>query len=271
MQKKTVVMLVAAIAACVVIGACLRLLGPAHSGRSGGGNGGVAALLAQAKTVENSGDLLATKALYQKLLSDYPNHREVAEWQKKIEQMNIKVLFSTVMTPQCIMYEIQPGDSFEKIARDHKTTVELIKKANGLTDDRIYPGMKVKVWNTPFTILVDKSSNLLLLKSNEEIVKTYVVSTGKNNCTPVGTFKIIEKIVNPPWYKDGKVIPPSSPANILGTRWMGWDKEGYGIHGTTEPQSLGKQATAGCVRMSNQEVEELFSIVPQGTAVTIVD
>jgi lipoprotein-anchoring transpeptidase ErfK/SrfK len=52
---------------------------------------------------------------------------------------------------------------------------------------------------------------------------------------------------------------------------MGIDVPSYGIHGTTEPQSLGKQVTQGCVRMANPEVEELYTIVPLGTEVTIVD
>jgi lipoprotein-anchoring transpeptidase ErfK/SrfK len=77
--------------------------------------------------------------------------------------------------------------------------------------------------------------------------------------------------VNPTWYKQGAVIPAGSPENILGTRWMGFDLPAYGIHGTTEPQSLGKQVTQGCVRMSNADVEQLFIIVPIGTEVTIVD
>jgi lipoprotein-anchoring transpeptidase ErfK/SrfK len=52
---------------------------------------------------------------------------------------------------------------------------------------------------------------------------------------------------------------------------MGFDLEGYGIHGTNEPDKLGQQITLGCVRMSNEEVEELFSIVPTSTEVTILD
>jgi lipoprotein-anchoring transpeptidase ErfK/SrfK len=119
---------------------------------------------------------------------------------------------------------------------------------------------------------VDKSQNTLILKTNEDVVKTYIVSTGSNNSTPTGTFKIIEKIVNPPWYKPGGgIVPAGSPENILGTRWLGINKEGYGIHGTTDPKSLGKQVTAGCVRMSNTDVEELFGIVAKDTEVIIVD
>ncbi|MFA5199950.1 MAG: L,D-transpeptidase family protein [Candidatus Omnitrophota bacterium] len=52
---------------------------------------------------------------------------------------------------------------------------------------------------------------------------------------------------------------------------MGFDLAGYGIHGTTQPQELGKQVTEGCVRLSNQDVEELYTIVPMGTETTIIE
>jgi lipoprotein-anchoring transpeptidase ErfK/SrfK len=144
-------------------------------------------------------------------------------------------------------------------------------KSNNLDGSKIIPGRKIKVWNAPFSIFVDKSQNILLLKSDEEVVKTYLASTGKNNSTPVGTFKITNKLPNPTWFKAGAAVPPESPENVLGTRWMGFDLPGYGIHGTTEPKELGKQVTQGCVRLSNNDVEELYTIVPLGTEVTIVD
>ncbi|MDD2679723.1 MAG: L,D-transpeptidase, partial [Candidatus Omnitrophica bacterium] len=105
----------------------------------------------------------------------------------------------------------------------------------------------------------------------EEIIKTYIVSTGKDNSTPVGNFKITSKLINPVWFKTGAVVPAGSPENILGTRWMGLNMPSYGIHGTTDPQSLGKPVTQGCVRMANSDVEELYAIIPIGTEVTIVD
>ena len=229
-------------------------------------------LSAEAKKMEENGDLVSARGAYQKLVNDYSNSREVLEWQKKLEDLNIRLLFSPVITPKSIEYEIKPGDSLDKIAREYKTTVELLMRSNNLVSENIFPGKKIKVWTAPFSIVVDKSQNTLILKSNEEVIKTYTVATGLNNSSPVGTFKIIEKIVNPPWYKPGGgIIPAGNPQNILGTRWLGLDKEGYGIHGTTDPQSLGKQAPAGCVRMLNAEVEQLYSIVPKGTEVTIVD
>ncbi len=103
------------------------------------------------------------------------------------------------------------------------------------------------------------------------MIKTYVVSTGKDNSTPAGTFKIVNKLDSPTWFKAGAVVPADDPQNILGTRWLGFDLPGYGIHGTTDPGSLGSQVTQGCVRMSNPDIEELYIIVPMGTEATVVD
>ncbi|MCU0651033.1 MAG: L,D-transpeptidase family protein [Candidatus Omnitrophica bacterium] len=231
----------------------------------------VSAEAAAARGLEERGDISGARSEYLRLIGEIPNSREVLAWQKKVEDLNIKLLFSSSITAGTSEYEIKPGDSLEKIARDFKTTVDLIKKSNGILSDNIFPGKKIKVRTAPFSIVVDKSQNLLLLKDGDEVFKSYTVATGSNNSTPVGTFKVIEKIVNPPWYKPGKVVPAGSPENILGTRWLGLTKEGYGIHGTTDPKSLGNQVTAGCVRMANAEVEELFSIVPVGVEVTIVD
>lgn len=229
------------------------------------------ALSSQARDLQTKGNLSAAKAVYQKLVNDFSNSGEVMSWQTRIDDINIKLLFSPVVTPKSALYEIKPGDTLSRIARQFKTTADLIKKSNNLASDVITPGKKVKIWKAPFAILVDKSQNILILKSDEEILKTYVVATGKDNSTPVGTFKITSKLVNPTWFKAGAVVPAGSPENILGTRWMGLDKPSYGIHGTTDPQSLGKQATQGCVRMANSDVEELYTIVPLGTEVVIVD
>lgn len=186
-------------------------------------------------------------------------------------QRRWKALFSKEITPDSIAYTVKPGDSLYVLARKNHTTVDLIKKINGLKSDSIYPQMKLKIHTAPFSIRIDKSKNVLVLYSNDEAVKKYSVATGKKNCTPVGEFKITDKLVHPTWFKTGAILPPGSPENALGTRWIGFDKPGYGIHGTIEPKSIGTQASEGCIRMLNEEVEELYSLVPVGTKITIQD
>lgn len=229
-------------------------------------------LLAEAVESEKRSDFTGLKSVYQKLINDFSGNKDVGAWQKKLDETNIRIILSSQAVPGLSQeYIIQPLDNLTKISKQFNTTVDLIKKINNLASDKINPGRKLKIWTGKFSVLADKSQNILMLKCNDEIIKTYNVSTGLNNSTPVGTFKITTKLVNPVWYKSGAVVPPDSPENILGTRWMGFDLEGYGIHGTTSPESIGTQATAGCVRMLNNEVEELYTFLPQGTEVTIVD
>ncbi|MBL7081860.1 MAG: L,D-transpeptidase family protein [Candidatus Omnitrophica bacterium] len=228
-------------------------------------------ILNQAAEQEVKGDPLRAKSLYEKLVNDFANSPQVGDWQKKIWDLNIKLLFSPTITEGSILYEIEPGDSLSKIAKKFNTTIGLLKRSNGLLSEKIISGRKLKAWTKPFNIVVDKSQNILILKSNDEVIKTYIVSTGINNSTPIGNFKIVKKLVDPPWHTSGTVIPPESPDNILGSRWMGFDLEGYGIHGTINNETLGQQITQGCIRMSNSDVEELFTIVPRNTAVVIVD
>jgi lipoprotein-anchoring transpeptidase ErfK/SrfK len=186
-------------------------------------------------------------------------------------QRRWKALVSKEITPDSIAYTVQAGDTLYVLAKKNHTTVDFIKKINDLKSNNIYPKMKLKIHTAPFLIRIDKSKNTLVLYSNDEAVKKYSVATGKKNCTPVGEFKITDKLVHPTWFKTGAILPPGSPENALGTRWMGFDKPAYGIHGTIEPKSIGTQASEGCIRMLNEDVEELYSIVPVGTKVIIQD
>ena len=229
------------------------------------------ALLRLGQVYEAQQQWLEARTMYQKLIEQVPNSPLLPETQQHLGRANIALLFSPTLTDLDVEYEVKPGDSLGRIAADHGTTVELLKKANNLKNTVIRPQQKLKVPKGKFSIVVDKSHNELLLTEDKQFVKSYIVATGKENSTPVGAFKIVTKVPNPVWYKQGAVVSPDSPENILGTRWMGLSKQGYGIHGSVDPTTLGKQMTAGCVRMANSDVEELFGIVPLGTDVTIVD
>jgi lipoprotein-anchoring transpeptidase ErfK/SrfK len=190
---------------------------------------------------------------------------------RDFEKLNTKLLFSRTVTPGTLMHSVVEGESLYTIAKKYGTTSALIRRMNSLSKDVIYPGMKLKAVNGKFYARVDKSQNTLRLFLNDTPIKTYSVATGKANSTPTGEFMVKDKLVDPTWYKSGAVIEPGSPDNHLGTRWLGFDMPGYGIHGTTEPNLIGQQVSHGCVRMRNEDVEELYDILPQGTKVAITD
>lgn len=223
--------------------------------------------------LENAGKYLEAREIYKTYLAENSLPKKSAQkLRERIEKLNIKILFSPTLTSESVLHEVVQGDSLYEIAQKYHTTRALIKKSNHLQDDNIKIGSKLKVLDKAlFRITVDKTANVLTLYMNDKPFKHYRVATGLEGGTPTGEFKIINKIENPVWYKTGKVVQPGDPENYLGTRWLGIDAPGYGIHGTTEPESIGKQSSSGCVRMLNREVEELFIIVPQGTVVKITE
>jgi len=217
------------------------------------------------------GNYKKARDIYKRLLIDFPMFQSSGEIRSDIENLNMRIMFSPTLAENSVEYEIQSGDTLFAVAKKFNTTVELLKKVNDLETDLIHPGQHIKIVLSEFSIFVDKSDNTLTLNGDEEIIKTYSVSTGKNNGTPVGVFKIEEKMVKPPWYKVGSVVSADSKEYELGDRWMGLSLEGYGIHGTSDENSIGKQVTQGCVRMHNADIVELYTIVPSGTKVEIVD
>lgn len=120
-------------------------------------------------------------------------------------------------------------------------------------------------------IILNLASRLLTLYEGTEKVRIYPVAVGAPETpSPVGEFSISEKEVNPSW-TDPKteITVPSGPSNPLGYRWLGLYGN-YGIHGTNAPWSIGRSVSHGCIRMYEEDVEELFESVPMGTPVEII-
>jgi len=127
-------------------------------------------------------------------------------------------------------------------------------------------------------IVIKRASNLLTLYRGSHYVRQFHVATGQAVYpTPLGRFQIVVKWKDPTWYpptqdawaKGLKPVPPG-PDNPLGTRWMGINSPGVGIHGTDEPASIGYSESHGCIRMLVPDAEWLFDHVTVGTPVFIV-
>jgi lipoprotein-anchoring transpeptidase ErfK/SrfK len=108
-----------------------------------------------------------------------------------------------------------------------------------------------------FSITIDLSDRQLNLYNNGTLAKTFSVGIGRMvSPTPTGTYTIVNKVPN--------------PGGPFGVMWMGLSKPTYGIHGTSDPASIGHIVSHGCIRMYNRDVIELSRLVPLGTSVTII-
>lgn len=196
----------------------------------------------------------------------------VGEIKKVVSEINSELLFSKKETSSSEIYTVRPGDSLGKIAKKFGINVGLIMRSNKLQNSLIRAGEQLKISKAKFSIVIDKSDHLLTVLSDGKFFKQYNVAVGKpESPTPAGSFSIDSRLENPTWFHKGKVIPAGDPENILGTRWLGFSIPGYGIHGTTLPETIGTDSTSGCIRMHNEEVEELYDIIPPKTWVTITD
>jgi lipoprotein-anchoring transpeptidase ErfK/SrfK len=118
-------------------------------------------------------------------------------------------------------------------------------------------------------VLVSLVDRKLAVIDNGVVIATFQVAVGaKVSPSPTGEFTIISRVINPTYYHRGTVIPTGKD-NPVGTRWVGLNLKGYGIHGTNSPGSIGRAASHGCIRLRNRDMEQLFTMLGVGDAVQI--
>jgi lipoprotein-anchoring transpeptidase ErfK/SrfK len=162
-----------------------------------------------------------------------------------------------------MIHTVQAGETLFSISEDYRIPFHTLVTANPNIDpDIILVGQSIVIPglpspNTiPYSIQISLTNRTLTLMYQDQVQKVYPVGVGRMlHETPVGDFIIINKAPN--------------PGGPFGTIWMSLSKKSYGIHGTNDPASIGHYVSLGCVRMFNEDVEELARTIPIGTAVSI--
>ena len=165
------------------------------------------------------------------------------------------ILLGLMMVLNTVAFAQEPNNEVEKVTKINA------KASNNLTTN-----------NSERWILINIPARSLRLYDKDKCIAMYPVGIGTvNTKTPVGYFKVVEKVVNPTWTDpdDLKVVIPSGENNPLGYRWLGIGGN-YGIHGTNRPESVGHYVSNGCVRMVEADVEKVFDKVEVGTPVQII-
>jgi lipoprotein-anchoring transpeptidase ErfK/SrfK len=120
-------------------------------------------------------------------------------------------------------------------------------------------------------VVVSIPDRKLALVDGDQVVSVYPVAVGAPvSPSPVGTFTIVTRVTNPTYYRPGRVIAPGAN-NPIGTRWIGLNIKGFGIHGTDDPRSIGFARSHGCIRLRNEDVEQLFDRLRAGDVVELHD
>ncbi|ANY20552.1 Putative L,D-transpeptidase YkuD [Tsuneonella dongtanensis] len=131
-------------------------------------------------------------------------------------------------------------------------------------------------------VVVSKSDSVLKGYDDAgKLVVVFTVSSGSSRFPlPLGNWKINGKAPNPPFTYDPEVLGngddggkhklPPGPNSPVGVVWIDLSKEHYGIHGTPEPQTIGRAQSSGCVRLTNWDAARLAQMVKAGTKVEFV-
>jgi lipoprotein-anchoring transpeptidase ErfK/SrfK len=217
-------------------------------------------------------------------------HAEItAERQNQVRdilsQISEKTIFSTVFLkddPLVTEYQVRSGDSFNRIAKQYKTTEQLISQINGAANTHfVRAGVLLKVINGPFHAAVSKSAHVMHIYLQNVYVRSYKVALGADGSTPTGKWVVNDRLTNPTWTnpRTGQRVPADDPQNPLGKYWIALQgiegkalgQSGYGIHGTIDENSIGTDASMGCVRMANKDIEVVYTLLVPGSTVTVTD
>lgn len=129
-------------------------------------------------------------------------------------------------------------------------------------------------------IVVDKSERVLQVMKGDRVVASFPVSMGSEQYPlPIGDWKVTTYAFNPPFHYQPDILQgtpedaeeemlPPGPNGPVGIAWLDLTKEHYGIHGTPEPQTLGRAESSGCIRMANWDVLRLSRMVKPGVIAT---
>lgn len=246
-------------------------------------------LIAAADNAAATGRLAEARvALNRALFDPRASDTDVEMLRTRLAEMNRTMIFSPAVTPGDPLvetYAIQPGDRLITVvkASDLKVDWRFIQRVNAMSDPgRLRVGQKIKLVKGPFHAVVSKSDHRLDLfaditdpDGNRLFIRSFPVGLGEGGSTPTGKWVVrpASKLVNPHWVnpRTGERFAADDLKNPIGEHWLGLtgaDSQtevlsGYGIHGTIEPETIGRDASMGCVRMLPEDIAVIYEMLAE--------
>ncbi len=211
-----------------------------------------------------------------------------ARLRDRLGSLNDELVFSPRVhpgDPVTMNYSVRSGDVLSRIVRRETLHVDwrLVTRVNRIdSPQRIRAGQSLKLVRGPFHAVVHKSDYRLDLWWGDPerpqswlFIRSFDVGLGEENSTPVGEFRVMSgsKVINPGWTnpRTFESYKPNDPENPIGRYWIGIEGIGeasvhtsYGLHGTIEPDSIGRSMSMGCVRMHDDDIELMYELLSEG-------
>ena len=253
--------------------------GAVDEGVSDSGAGGptvsVRSAIEAARNARSRGDLIGARASYASALNlGLPDSEGIAI-RGELANLAEALVFSRAMSPDdplSFSHHVGGGESLNLIARRNKITEALMASINHISNpNRLRAGARLKVIRGPFNAVIWKSAHRLDAYLGDTYVRSFQVGLGTNGGTPEGHWIVKNKLMNPSWTdpSTGRYYAAEEPDNPIGERWIGIEcveggcigREGFGIHGTIEPKSIGENMSMGCVRLVPEDVALVYDLL----------
>lgn len=237
---------------------------------------------------KKNGDVIEARHELNAMLAATRDPAEQAELRRQLADIADETIFSArraTNDPLIEQYTIKPGDRLTQIAPRYDVPYDILLAINHIPDaSKIRAGQQIVIPRGPFHARIYKSAFRMDIYLQDLYVKSLPVGLGADPGTPTGVWKVENRLPNPTYHppasaRDKRIIHANDPSNPLGEHWIGLKgiegeavgRDGYGIHGTIEPGSIGKAVSMGCVRMLNEDVAFVYRLLqPGSSSVTIL-
>lgn len=244
-----------------------------------------------------NGDIPVGRALLSELLfrdGALPRH-EAQAVRERLAFLNENTIFNKkrnaeqiAKDPIVALHKVQSGEYLSTIGNTYRIPYQLIERINGIDARRLQAGQGVQVIKGPVHAQIDKSDYRMDLYVEDPdglriYLKSYTVGLGEFDSTPIGKWlvkpgsKVGPANGGPSWVnpRTGEKYDRNDPNIPIGEYWMALegqddntrDKKGYGIHATNDPESIGRQESMGCIRMRDEDVDEVFYTLFEGSSI----
>lgn len=240
--------------------------------------------LQAAVAARDAGRLLeARMQLNQALQTGLPS-QDIPAARETLSDLSQRTLLTRVVLdndPLVVAHIAAPGQTLGRIADNYRITEDLLAEVNGIANKHlIRQGQRIKALRGPFHATVSKSDHLMHLYLQDTYVRTFRVALGIDGGTPTGKWKVKDKLPNPGWTdpRTGKRWHPDDPNNPIGEYWIGLEgiegnavgQFGYGIHGTIEPETIGRDVSLGCIRLAADDIAAVYKMLVVGHSLVTV-
>lgn len=242
-------------------------------------------LIDEAMTIldDNPDRIIEARQILNDALQMTANTQQQDTIKRKLAGLSDKWLFSRTIYPQdklCGTYKVEPGEQLRNIGRLFNVPYEALMEINKISDaSKLKADQIIKIIHGPFHAIVDRSEFTLDLYLQDAYVKSFEVGLGKEDMeTPTGLWVVQQggKLVKPRWTDplSGRTYEPDDPDYPLGSRWIALEglegealgRQGFAIHGTKDPNSIGTRSSQGCIRLHNGNVILVYKLLQEGVS-----